>query len=278
MLRPRCLLPLLPLLLGPATIRVAAQTAAAGTANDSVTPAGESTSPVSLYAESRVVSRYLWRGYDLSLGKPAVQPYAELSLPAGLTVVGFASAALDRQTELDEVQLGLTWSRSVAGPWEVGFGYQLYLMPGTQTEPGTDAQDPLRLSATGEFTASVTRTWGSGYAALTYSRGTGSSAGNSVNLWVQHSVALVGARLQSEPYLQFDYLDQYHPPRQLSQRLAGLEVGLPLYYRVAGFDLLLSGHLTWVPSDYIRSSNGAAPGGSTAAILPWGSVGVVWGR
>jgi hypothetical protein len=234
---------------------------------------------VSAYAQVLVVSCYIWRPYDLSMNQPAVQPYAELHLPARFVVLGFTSVALDHTTELDEVQLGITWSHHLAGAFDFALGYQLFLLPGTQTEPGTDPHDPLRFTTTGEFTMSVTGTWSGGFAELTYARGYGTSDGNSVNLWLQQTIGLGGLqRLQMEPFFQFGYLDQYGPPPALAEKLSGIEIGVPVYWRVGGLSLEVSGQLDWVPSNYIRTSNGASPGGSSDALLPWASVGIVWGR
>ena len=94
---------------------------------------------------------------------------------------------------------------------------------------------------------------------------------------VQQTLGLGGRRLQAAPCFQFGYLDQYGPPADLSERLSGLEVGVPVYYRIGGCSLVLSGQVTRVASNFMGTSNGASPGGSGDALLPWASVGRVWG-
>src|SRR5512135_3192423 len=88
----------------------------------------------SLYAEMRLVSRYIWRGYDDAQKTPSLQPYVETGLPFGFTANAFATTAFDRHHDLDEVQLGLGYSQAF-GDWEFGVGYLQYLLPGTLTEP-----------------------------------------------------------------------------------------------------------------------------------------------
>ncbi|MDP3775826.1 MAG: TorF family putative porin [Gemmatimonadales bacterium] len=237
----------------------------------------DSAPKLEVYAEARVVSRYAWRGYDLSRAKPAFQPYVEVTLPSGLGFNAFTTSALDRQTELDEAQLGLTFRREVRGAWEVGFGYLLYVMPGTQTEPSPEGPDSLSPAMSGEFVASVTRNWSGGYATLTYARGHGSGVGNSVNLWVQHTLAWAGGRWSAEPYVQVDYLDEYGPPSGFGDRMSGVEIGVPVYRQLGAVRLQLAGYLTVVPSGYVRGSNGAA-GGSARRVLPWAAAGVVYER
>lgn len=237
----------------------------------------DSSSGPAIYAEARVVSRYVWRGYDLSGAKPAFQPYVEVTLPGGLGFNAFTTSALDRKTEFDEAQLGLTFRREVRGAWEVGFGYLLYVMPGTQTEPSPEGRDSLSPAMSGEFVASVTRNWDAGYVALTYSRGHGSGAGNSVNLWAQRTFAWAGERWSVEPYVQADYLDEYGPPSGFGDRMSGVEIGVPVYRRLGGLRLQLAGYVTVVPSGYVRDANGSA-GGSARRVLPWAAAGVVYER
>lgn len=238
--------------------------------------ADSASTGVELYAEVRLVSRYIWRGYDLSLGKPAVQPYAEVTLPSGLGFNAFFTSALDSRSEFDEAQLGVTYSRAVGAAWEVMAGYLRYLMPGTETEPNSDPADPGAFSSTGEFVLALSRHWDAGYVTVTYSRGHGEGRGNSVNLWVQRTLALRGERWSAEPYLQADYLDEYPPDGGFSgfgERISGVEVGVPVFVRLGGARALVGVHLTWVPSDYVRSANTGA-----RSVQPWFTVGVVYER
>src|SRR5512143_1141768 len=51
------------------------------------------SSAFSLYAEARLVSRYIWRGYDDAQKTPSLQPYVEAGLPFGFTANAFATSA-----------------------------------------------------------------------------------------------------------------------------------------------------------------------------------------
>ena len=237
----------------------------------------DTTAGVQVYAEARIVSRYIWRGYDISRAQPALQPYVEVSLPNGLGLNVFTSTAMDRKTELDEAQIGFTFSREVGGSWELGVGLLGYVAPGTETEPGSDPADPFAATTSGELVASVTRSWDAGYATLTYSRGQGAGAGNSVNIWAQHAWTWAAGRWSVEPYLQVDYLDEYGPPAGLRERMSGVELGVPLYLRMGGIRFLAAGYATVVPSSYVRTSNASA-GSSSREVLTWVALGVVHGR
>jgi len=227
-------------------------------------------SGLSLYAETRLVSRYLWRGYDLSGGKPAIQPYAEAWLPFGLGVNAFATTALDSVVNLDEAQLSFLYKREIGGGFEVQGGYLLYIMPGTETEPSSGT-DPEATTTSGEFTVALTRNWENGYATLTYSRGTGSGEGNSVNFWAQRTFTWGNERWTAEPYVQADYLDEYDAPS--GERIPLVEVGVPVYFQLGPVSLVASGHLSFVTSDFVRSANS-----SSNRMLPWFTVGIVYER
>lgn len=239
--------------------------------------ADSATSAVSIYAEARVVSRYVWRGYDLSRGKPALQPWVEGALPNGLGFNAFVTSALDRRTEVDEAQLGLTYTRELRPGWEVGAGYLSYLQFGTETEPNFDDPDTLSFNRAGEFLGNLTWNWEHGYATLTYSRGHASGEGNSVNLWVQREFEWADGRWTAEPYLQADYLDEYGPPSRLDERVSGVEIGVPVSRRLGSLRLQLAGYVTWVPSAYVRSSNRDI-GASGDGLLWWAAFAVVHER
>lgn len=233
-------------------------------------------SGAAVYAEARVVSRYVWRGYDLSRGKPAFQPYVAFSLPNGMGGNAFTTAALDRRAELDEFQLGLDYRRDVAAQAELSAGYLAYLQPGTETEP-TGETDPLAFSSSGEVFVGLTRNWEAGYVSLTYFRGHGASKGNGVNLWAERRWTFGDGRGSIEPYLQVDFLDQFDPPTGLGERLSGVEVGVPLFYRVRGVRVTAAGYLTYVPSGFVRGAN-RSTGGASRALVPWAAVAVVYQR
>lgn len=229
----------------------------------------------SVYAETRVVSRYVWRGFDLSRNTAAVQPWIELALPRGFSVNAFATSALDAHRDLDEAQLGLGYRHEVVPGWELGAGYLHYLMPGTETEPGPAEDDALAPGSSGEVYGSLTRTWENGYATLTYSRGNRSGKGNSVNLWVQYDYAWGGDRWAAHPYVQMDYLDQYGAPAGFASRFAMIEFGVPVTVAVGPIQLLAAAQLSLVPSAWVRTGNREAAG-SRGIALPWFSAGVVY--
>lgn len=228
---------------------------------------------ISIYAETRLVSRYVWRGYDLSQSNAAVQPWIELSLPFGLSVNAFATSALDSHRETDEAQLGVGYAREL-GDWELGAGYLHYIMPGTETEPSA-AEDPLETTTSGEVYLSLTRNWTDGLATLTYSRGNRSGKGNSINLWVERDFSWGDDRWQAQPYMQADYLDQYGAPTGLDNRLAMIEFGLPVLFQLGPVQLLAAAQVSFIPSEYVRALNRDA-GASGRTVLPWFSLGVVY--
>lgn len=231
----------------------------------------------SLYAETRLVSRYIWRGYDLSQSARALQPYVEVGLPFGLTANAFATSALDSHRDLDEAQVGIGYQADIGGGWELGAGFLDYEMPGTATEPGPDASNPLAAGRTGELYVSLTRNWEDGYATLTYSRGDRSAKGNSVNVWAQQEVRWRDGRVTAQPYVQADYLDEYGPPARFADRFAMVEFGVPVLVRLGPVQLLAAAHLSFVPSAYVRAVNGEA-GATDNIALPWFSLGIVIDR
>jgi hypothetical protein len=232
-----------------------------------------SATTLSVAYDLRVVSRYLWRGYDLSRGRPAAQLSVELWTAQGLGVSAFGSGALDRRTELDEVQLAVSYTRAL-GAWELTACAFDYVATGTETAPAGDPDRPDATSTSVELAVTVARTVGDGgYAALTYSRGLGSAAGNGINLWLQGTLSFGGDRFAAEPYVQLDYLDAYGAPARLLDRFAGAEAGVPLAWIAGPVRLSLTGHVTVVPSSFVYGTNLDAAGG-TARVLPWASVGV----
>jgi uncharacterized protein (TIGR02001 family) len=254
------------------TLALVALPAPAAAQSDSAAGSG-----LGVYAETRLVSRYVWRGYDLSQGSRAIQPYVELSLPFGLTANAFATSALDSHRDVDETQLSLGYKADLGGGFELGAGYVLYHMPGTETEPGADPMDPLAASSSGELFIGLTRSWEGGFATLTYSRGDRSGKGNSLNLWAQHDLTWLDERVTAQPYFQIDYLDEYGPPARFADRLSMLEVGVPVLVRVGPVQLLAAAHVSFVPSAYVREANAAA-GATSNVALPWFSLGVVFDR
>ena len=223
--------------------------------------------------EMQIVSRYLWRGFDLGVGKPALQGYGEVRVPAGLGFSAWASSALDRHTQLDEIQLGATYGRTI-GDWEAGLGYLAYLLPGTETEPNP-GPDPMAWSESGEISVYLARNWESGSVWLTYSRGHGNSRGNSLNLWAQRVVPLGKEGWTVEPTFEADYLDEYDAPGGLAQRLTQLHLALPLAYTTGSLRFAVEPHLTAVPSDFVREANRSV-GGSARTLVPWFAVTLTW--
>ena len=233
------------------------------------------TAAVELHAETRLVSRYIWRGFDDSRNTPSIQPWIELSLPLGFTVNAFGSSGVDRHMQLDEAQLGFGYKREL-GDWELGAGYLHYILPGTETEP-SPSEDPLMTTSSGEYFLSLTRNWERGYATLTYSRGNRAGKGNSVNLWVEQDYSWGGERWEAQPYLQVDYLDEYGAPAGFENRLSMIEFAVPVMVRVGPVKLLAAAQVSFIPSPYVRASNRLA--GATGDIaLPWFSIGVVYER
>jgi len=228
----------------------------------------------SFYAETRLVSRYIWRGYDDARKAASVQPYVELGIPFGFTAYAWATSGLDRTHDLDEVNLSLGWTQAI-GDWEVGLGYLHYIIPGTATEPGPDPADPFRLGTTDEFSASLARKWEDGSATLKYSRGNRSMRGNSVELKLEQDYAWGHDGWGFQPYLQANYLDEYGAPSGFEDRFSLIEVGAPLLRRVGPVKLLVGAHVSFVPSPWVRALNAEA-GANDNMIIPWFTVGLVY--
>lgn len=258
----------------PALVSLVLLAAAAQATAQTDTASG---SGFSVYAETRLVSRYVWRGYDLTQTASALQPWVEVGLPFGLTVNAFATTALDSHRDLDEAQLSLGYKGDIGGGWELGAGYLHYEMPGTETEPGADPMDPLATSRSGEVYFALTRNWEGGFATLTYARGNRSGKGNSVNLWAQHDFTYFDERVTAQPYFQIDYLDEYGPPTGFENRLSQIEIGVPVFLRVGPVQLLAAAQVSFVPSPYVRAANLAA-GATNNIAQPWFSMGIVYER
>jgi len=231
-------------------------------------------SGVSIYAETRLASRYIWRGLDLSRKAASLQPYVELGLPFGLTASAWATSGLDSHLQVDEVDFTLGYSREI-GDWELGVGYLHYVSPGTTTEPGADLEDPFASSTSGEVFFTLTRSWESGSAALKYSRGNRAMEGNSVNLRIEQEYATADELWTARPYFQADYLDEFGAPAGFKNRFAMLEIGVPVFRSVGPVQLLAAAHISFVPSPSVRTLNGDA-GANRNIAIPWFTFGVVY--
>lgn len=252
---------------------LAALLAATASAQD-VPPAPAPEVPagaVTIGSEVAVVSRYVWRGYELSGGAASLQPWLTLDHQSGLGVNLFGHTALDRQVELDEAQVGAHFAFTVRDAWDVDVGYLTYIMPGTETEP-SGGDDPFAPTTSSELYLAVTRPLGAFAVTVTYARGFGLGRGNSVNVWLEREVSLRGETLGATPYLQADYLDQYAAPRSLRDRVAAVEAGVPVGLALGVVRVSVAAHLTWITSPYVRASNAAA--GARGRLLPWLSFGV----
>jgi hypothetical protein len=238
-------------------------------------PTDSGTAAFALHAEARLVSRYIWRGFDDSRNTASVQPFVELTLPLGFTANAFGSSGVDRHMQLDEAQLGVGYKRTL-GDWELGAGYLHYILPGTETEPSPGAH-PLMTTTSGEYFLALTRNWEKGYATLTYSRGNRAGKGNSVNVWVEQDVATADGRWTAQPYLQLDYLDEYGAPAGFENRFSMIEIGMPVLFQLGPVQLLAAAQVSFIPSPWIRIANAGA-GASRDVALPWFSIGIVFGR
>jgi hypothetical protein len=228
----------------------------------------------SFYAETRLVSRYIWRGYDDARKVASLQPYVELGLPYGFTAYAWATGGLDSHRDLDEVNLSLRYTQAF-GDWEVGLGYLHYILPGTKTEPGPDPIDPLLPSTTGEFFVSLARNWATGAATLTYSRGNRAMKGNSVELRIEEDLPWADEAWRAQPYLQLNYLDEYGAPRTFDNRFSMIEIGVPILRRIGPVQLLAGAHVSFIPSPWVRTLNAEAGAGSDVAV-PWFTLGLVY--
>ena len=226
----------------------------------------------SVSAEMQLVSRYIWRGFDLSQKVASLQPYVELGMPFGFTASAWATSGLDSHLQVDEVDFTLGYTRAF-GVWEVGVGYLDYILTGTATEPSADAANPLATSSSGEVFVSLARSWANGSATLKYSRGNQAMKGNSVNLRVERSFASKDEVWGATPYVSVDYLDEYGAPTGFKNRFAMFEIGVPVTHKLGPVQLLAAAHLSFVPSPSVRATNGLT-GADQRSVIPWLSLGV----
>jgi len=232
------------------------------------------TNGFSFYAETRLVSRFIWRGYDDARKAASVQPYVELGLPFGFTTYAWGTSGLDRHHDVDELNFSVSYAHPM-GNWEVGLGYLHYVLPGTLTEPGPDPLDPLVSGSTGEVSVSLARTWESGRAELKYSRGNRSMRGNSLELKIEEDLAWADEAWAAQPYIAMNYLDEYGAPGGFENRFAMIELGAPFLRRVGPVKLLVGAHVSFIPSPYVRAANADAGANGDIAI-PWFTIGLVY--
>ncbi len=83
--------------------------------------------------EATVVSKYIWRGFDVLDGKPAFQPSIDLSLnDTGFGLKIWGSFALDDRSTLgdyDEVHLVLSFERGLTDFFSILVGTEVYKFP-----------------------------------------------------------------------------------------------------------------------------------------------------
>jgi hypothetical protein len=228
----------------------------------------------SVAAELQLVSRYIWRGYDDARKAASLQPYVEVGMPLGVTISAWGTSGLDRHREVDELDFTLDCTHEF-GAWAVGAGYLYYVLPGTLTEPGPNADDPLASGTSGEVYVTLARAWEDGSATLTYARGNRAMRGNSVNLRVEQTLASADEVWSAAPYVSVDYLDEYGAPQALGQRFSMVEVGIPVARRLGPVKFLAAAHVSFIPSAWVRDVNAEA-GADRNVAIPWFSIGVAY--
>jgi hypothetical protein len=191
-------------------------------------------------------------------------------MPLGVTVSAWGTSGLDRHRNVDELNFTLDYTYEF-GAWAVGGGYLHYVLPGTLTEPGPIANDPLAAGTSGEVYVTLARSWDDGSATLRYSRGNRAMRGNSVNLRVEQAFASAGEVWGATPYFSVDYLDEYGAPRELGQRFSMVELGVPVTRKLGPVTLLAAAHVSFLPSAWVRELNAAA-GADRNVAIPWFSV------
>lgn len=255
----------------PALLALALLPAPAAAQSDSSAASG-----LSLYAETRLVTRFIWRGYDDASKSPSIQPYVELTLPLGFTAYAWATSGLDRHHDLDEADLSLSYAQDF-GRWEIGAGYLHYIIPGTWTEPGPDPLNPLASTSTGEWFASLAYKWEQTTATLKYSRGNRAMRGNSVELKLEGDYAVADEAWQFQPYLALNYLDEYAEGAEpgFENRFSLVEVGVPVLRQVGPVKLIVGAHASFIPSPWVRALNAEA-GATSNVVIPWFTLGLAY--
>ncbi len=79
--------------------------------------------------EVALVSKYIWRGFDLSHDMPALQQGVTFSHEKGFSVTLWGSYTLDRHRDLDELDLTLEHGWSVTRGFCFAVGYTHYTFP-----------------------------------------------------------------------------------------------------------------------------------------------------
>jgi uncharacterized protein (TIGR02001 family) len=226
----------------------------------------------SVSAEMPLVSRYIWRGFDLSRKTASLQPYVALGMPLGFTASAWATSGLDSHRQVDEVDFTLDYTHELGG-WALGAGYLHYVLTGTLTEPSADLLNPHATTTCGEVFVTLARNWDDGSATLKYSRGNRSMKGNSVNLRVEQTLASADEKWGASPYFSVDWLDQFGVPAAFADRLTMIQVGVPITRTLGPVTLLAAVHVSFVPSSWMRGLN-AETGADNHIAVPWFSVGV----
>lgn len=83
-------------------------------------------------ANMEYVSRYMWRGYDLNLGQPALQPELKLNLgDTGLSIGLWSSFNIGSLTKkmFDEIDYSLEYASSLNDELSYTVGYTAYTYP-----------------------------------------------------------------------------------------------------------------------------------------------------
>jgi len=226
----------------------------------------------SVFAEMQLVSRFIWRGFDLSRKAASLQPYVALRMPLEVTVTARATSGLDSHRQVDEVDFTLDYTHAFGG-WALGVGYFHYILMGTATEPGFNLADPLATSTMGEVWVTLARSWDDGSATLKYSRGNRAMKGNAVNLRVEQTLASTSEKWGASPYFSVDWFDQYGAPKAFAARLTMLEAGVPVTRKVGPVTLVAAARVSFIPSSWMRGLN-AQTGADNHIAVPWFSLGV----
>jgi hypothetical protein len=156
--------------------------AAEGTqaAQDTEPPAEEAAEEERIEVELTLdfFTRYVWRGFELNDNDPGLQPSVNVAFPFGLEFNAWASIGTlegdGGKTELDEVDLTLTYSRNlVPDKLDLTVGLVSYLYMGTQSSVFLTLTDEFEYSLEAFVGLTLSSVWGS--PTLSYSRGLGGS-------------------------------------------------------------------------------------------------------